>query len=304
MSARCRDAMMTAMNTPTDYLVVSGLFKARPVEELGERFLYMEASNEHLDLQGERVLAKSLQASSDYFLRYGVIDLDHRTMRGAAAVGDNPYLWAIGQPIDVTGDDTRTLVKAQLYRGDSPVAANANMVWESMTKVSPPAVWYPSVAGHVPSGGRQVDPITKAMTVTSVLWSGIGLSRTPVNPVVPPAALFEAAVFAKCLLGGALGKAIEAGGGTDLSTLTGGAAVRVQSIDPALQAMIQPPVDDDYRPMREALARYLRGGGAPQRAALAAHVVDTFHLSPDEADGWVERFLRDLFAHTTRRRIE
>jgi len=36
----------------------------------------------------------------------------------------------------------------------------------------------------------------------------------------------------------ALRKAIEAGGGTDLSTLTGGAAVRVQSIDPVLQSVI------------------------------------------------------------------
>ncbi|WP_020504322.1 hypothetical protein [Lamprocystis purpurea] len=286
------------MNTSNDVLVVSGLFKARPAEEGGERILYMEASNEHLDLQGERVLAKSLQASSDYFLRYGVIDLDHRTQR-SAAVGDNPYLWAIGQPIAVTGDDTRTLVKAQLYRGDSPVAANANMVWDSMTKVTPPTPWYPSVAGHVPSGGRQVDPVTQETTVTSVLWSNIGLSRTPVNTMVPPAAVMEAGVLAKCLMGGAAIKALEAGYGTDVATLTGGAAVRVESIDPAPQ-VIQPQVD--YVPVREALARYLRSGGEPRPQSMAEHLIHSFHVPPDEASGWVERFLRDVLAHTQNRR--
>ncbi|MCK7579888.1 MAG: hypothetical protein MZV65_32125 [Chromatiales bacterium] len=40
------------MNSDPQYLSISGLLKARPAEEGGERVLYMEASNETTDLAG------------------------------------------------------------------------------------------------------------------------------------------------------------------------------------------------------------------------------------------------------------
>jgi hypothetical protein len=180
-----------------DFLFVSGLFKARPAEEAGERVLYMEASNEHVDLQGERVLAKSLRESSDHFLAYGNLDLDHRTLLPPRGAGDNPYLWEIGRPVEVTSDADRTMVKAVLYKGDGRVAENANMVWESMVGISPPARWYPSVGGQILERGTAQDPLTKAdvRVVKRVRWTNIGLSRTPVNQALPPVSTIPAEVF-------------------------------------------------------------------------------------------------------------
>jgi hypothetical protein len=281
----------------SDWLFVSDLFKASPREEGGERLLYLEASNEKVDQQGERVLAKSLADSADYFLKYGNIDLDHRTLMASA---ENPYLWEIGHPVEVRADGDRTLVKAVLYRGDGAVAANANMVWDSLTRLSPPARWYPSVGGQVLERGTEVDPLTKAQVpvVKRVRWSNIGLSRTPVNSAVPPASVIPAELFAKCCLASGcldLSKALEAGYGADVSALTGGAALRRQSLDRRPQAVL--PIT--YLDVREALAKRLRQRQASSPDALVTFATQQFHLSPDEAAAWVERFLRDLRDHRT-----
>jgi hypothetical protein len=284
-----------------DFLFVSGLFKARPAEEAGERVLYMEASNEHVDLQGERVLAKSLRDSSDHFLAYGNLDLDHRTLLPPRSPGDNPYLWEIGRPVEVTSDADRTMVKALLYKGEGRVAENANMVWESMVGISPPARWYPSVGGQILERGTAQDPLTKAdiRVVKRVRWTNIGLSRTPVNQALPPVSTIPAEVFAKCCMADGcfnLSKALEAGYGTDSATLEGGAALRKQSLDRKPQAIL--PVT--YLDVREALAKHVRSGGKPDPQQLADHAANKFSLPPDEAMRWVERFLRDLRDHTKR----
>jgi hypothetical protein len=291
---------MDAANT-NNFLFVSGLFKALPAEEAGERMLYLEASNEHVDLQGEKVLAKSLADSADHFLRYGNIDLDHRTLLPPANAEDNPYRWEIGRPIEVQADADRTLVKAQLYRGDGPAAANASLVWDSLTNTSPPARWYPSVGGQILERGTDIDPLTKATVrvIRRVRWTNIGLSRTPVNSAVPPASTIPAEIFAKCCTASGcldIAKALEAGYGTDSATLTGGAALRTQSIDRRLQATLPA----SWLDVRELLAKRARKHSA-QPEALMDFLTATYSLSPDDASRQVERFLRDLRANHQRR---
>ena len=43
-----------------DWLSIPDMLKATPAEESGKRYLYLEASNEARDYQGEVVLAKAL----------------------------------------------------------------------------------------------------------------------------------------------------------------------------------------------------------------------------------------------------
>lgn len=279
---------MDTLDTP-HYLCISGLLKARPVTEGARRFLYMEASNEAIDLQGEKVLAKSLADSADYFLRYGNIDLDHRTLMPARP-GENPYLWEIGQPIEAQIDGDRTFVKAELYSGDSPSAANANMVWDSLTAISPPARWYPSVGGQILERTADVDPLTKARInlISKVRWNSVGLSRTPVNSAVPSVATVPIGVLTKCCspAGLDLAKALAAGYGTDSATLTDGAALRQQSLEPQVQAILP------YGHWRDLLAKKLR----PE--TLAHDLAHEHNLSLDEARAHVRRFVHDL--HTAR----
>lgn len=280
-----------------EFLAISGLFKARPAEEGGRRILYIEASNEAVDMQGERVLAKSLRDSADYFSKYGNIDLDHRTLLPSRGLGDNPYLWEIGRPVEVTARGDATLVKAELYRGDGPVAANANMVWESMTGISPPARWFPSVGGAILERGSEIDPLTKSKVtiIKRVRWANIGLSRTPVNNAVPPVSIIEAEVFAKCLTAGGclnLTKALAAGYGTDAAALNGGAALRTQSLDDELQEVLPLPA---YSDVREFLAGEVRNRRSSiSRKALAQAAASHFRLDHDTAAALSDRFLVDL----------
>ena len=192
--------------TCPDVISIGSMLKASPVTEGGQRFIYFEASNEGRDIQNEVVAAKALGESKDYFLRYGNIDLDHYTLIGAKlGIPDYPS-YEIGRPVDVGQTGKSTFVKAQVYSGDGPAAAKANLVWSSLTDVNPPARWYPSVAGSVLDKAIEVDPETKGrkVIIKAVRWSNVGLSKTPVNQHVPVCATVPIGMFAKCLVAGGI----------------------------------------------------------------------------------------------------
>lgn len=262
---------MDATPCTAEFLSLTGLLKARPAEEGRERVLYFEASNESPDLQNERVLAKSLEDSAEHFLRYGNLDIDHRTLLPPRIPGENPMLWEIGQPVDARIDGGSTFVKAILYQGDGPTAQNANYVWDSLTRQSPPARWYPSVGGQILGRDTEVDPLTKAKVnlITKVRWTNIGLSRTPVNQAVSTVATVPVGVFAKCCTAAGcfdLGKALEAGYGTDAASLTGGGALRKQSLDGAPQAQLPEAAQAALNPQLMAISLVRSLGVEPKKA--------------------------------------
>ena len=136
------------------------MLKAQPIEEDGRRILYFEASNEGVDIQGERVMAKALSESSDHFIKFGNIDIDHYTIIGHKLGLPEPFSYEVGRPIEAKCSGERTFVKAEIYQGGGPLAKNANMLWESVTALTPPARWYPSVGGKVLSKSVDEDPDT------------------------------------------------------------------------------------------------------------------------------------------------
>ncbi len=213
-----------------DHVSFDLMLKAMPASEGDDRIIYFEASNEGVDQQGERVLAKALAASAAIFKAHGNIDLDHLSLlRKGTAEGVESE---IGFPVDASISDKRTFVKARLYQGESRLARNANMVWESLTAISPPARWYPSVGGSVLGRSKQMDPLTKAevTVVERVRWTNVALSRTPVNQHVGTVGIAPVGTFCKSLNSFVLSKGLEAGYETDSATLTGGGALRTQSL--------------------------------------------------------------------------
>lgn len=278
-----------------DFFSVETMLKATPSEEGGERFIYFEASNEGVDQQGERVLAKALEESASHFLKFGNIDIDHYTILGPRMGLPNPMSYEVGRPVDVAIRGERTFVKAQLYTGHGELARNANMVWESMTQIDPPARWYPSVGGSVLAKSVQLDPLTKNKVgvVTKVRWTNVALSRTPVNQHLPAAQAAAIGVFAKSL-GGFVMKSLEAGYGSDAAGLTGGSALRVQSLD---------GVPQSYFDFRDRLSGSIKKSAVRDFSAngLVAYSCKQFSLSPDEATEWVGRFLSDLKSSLTKR---
>jgi hypothetical protein len=283
------------------YLCLPGLLKASPVQEDGERFLYIEASTETPDRQGEVILQKALVDSQDFYLRHGNIDLQHFTMLGPKQGISNYMEFEIGKPTAVKIDGPRTFVKAHLYSGDSAMARHADMVWDSLTKQSPAARWYPSVGGSVLSKSIRIDPTTKerVAVVDKVRWSNIGLTRTPVNVDVPEVSTAPIGIFAKSLDAIVMVKSLTAGYGTDSASLSGGGAMRKQSLYGAKGGGTI-----NYFDIRERLAGDLKSGAvaSPSSATIKNHLTAKYGLSDGDAHECVDRFMRDLHAAQMRSR--
>jgi hypothetical protein len=286
-----------------EYLSIGTMLKARASEEGGERFIYLEAAREGVDQQNECVLAKALEESADHFLKFGNIDIDHKSMPAIAAryglsVSD-AQKHEIGVPEDVRVDGKSVLVKARLYKGDTPLAANANMVWDSMTKLNPPKRWYASVGGATLAKSRVIDPDSKAPIdlVTKVRWSNLAISQQPVNQHVSPISTIPFGALAKCWTpdGFDMMKALEASYATDAAAKTGGAALGMQSLDTGKV--------HSYFEFRNKLADAITSGACAQNAdAMATFSTKEFSLTPDEAAEWVDRFLSDLKSSLSKRR--
>ncbi|MBB3017700.1 hypothetical protein FHR70_000740 [Microvirga lupini] len=287
-----------------EYLSIGTMLKARPSEEGGERFIYLEAAREGVDQQNECVLAKALGDSAEHFLKFGNIDIDHKTMPVIAKAYGLTLAEAqsheIGTPEDVQVDGKSVLVKARLYRGDTPLAANANMVWDSMTKLNPPKRWYASVGGATLAKAAGIDPATKNRVefVTKVRWSNLAISQQPVNQHVSPVSTIPFGALAKCWTaeGFNMAKALEASFATDAAAKTGGAALGMQSLDTGSNQPVS------YYDFRNKLADALQGSLVGQNMhAMIDHAVQEFSLSPDEAAEWVDRFLSDLKSSLSKR---
>lgn len=279
------------LSAAPQFLAVPGFLKAMPAEEAGRRFVYVEASNETLDQQGEVVMSKALAESAGYFEQFGNLDIDHITQVGAKQGIPDYTLYEIGRPVEVRCSGNRTFVKGEIYSGSGAACERANQFWSSLTEISPPARWYPSVGGAVLGKSVGVDPDGggRRAFITKVRWTNIGFSKTPVNQAVPTAQTVPYEVFAKCWSASGLdfAKALTAGYGTDSAGLTGGAALRTQSLHGASMG---------YMTFRDRLAGLIRAGkgdgiGARRLMALATGELG---VSQSQATEWVERFLRDL----------
>lgn len=280
-----------------DFISITGLLKAQAVTDNAQRLIYMQVSSEDVDQQGERVLSSALAESAQAFLRTGNIDIDHITLIRERGGYKDWMGYEIGRPVDVVVDGARTHVSAQLYAGDTPMAERANQVWDSMTKLQPPARWYPSVGGAVLSKGIEIDPATGAKVglIKKVRWTNVGLSRTPVNPEVPTVSAMPFGVFVKSWgPGGLVLKDLTAGYGTDSATLTGGGAVRKQSLDRRIQSYwdFRNHFADDIRRKRVRINR-------KNLTSSADYAAGEYGLEHDEAATYLERFLSDLDRHHT-----
>lgn len=288
--------MIDTENTD-DIIRMDMMLKAHAKAEGGRRYIFLEASNEGLDQTNEKIMAKALADSTEFFLKFGNIDIDHFTVIGQklGMTLKEAKSYEIGRPVDVKIDGNTTFVKAQLYEGEGPMAENANMVWESMTQLNPPQRWYPSVGGAVLAKSVQVDPESqqKVTMVDKVRWSNIALSQTPVNQHLSTASLSPIGTLTKSMGGIVLSKALEASYCTDRAMLTGGGAFGVQSLDVGSN---QPY---SYYEFRDQLSVALISGAVSadyltSEDGLAQYCAANFSMSPSEASAWVHRFLSDI----------
>lgn len=265
------------------------LVKASPHTEGDQRFVYCEPSNENVDGDGERILQKALVESREDFLKFGNVDIEHLSLLGHRLGLKNPAHYQIGHPIEV-GDTTPLVVKAVIYSGDGPHCEQANFFWKSLTAQQPPRRWYPSVGGQTLARDPD-DP----STVTRVRWTNLAFAREPVNRTVKGVSLFPPATFAKAII---------AAGGADTATLTGGAALRRESLHPTTVSTLPGQLDDAaYRRAADAYINDLVAGRGCVHAvnpdgidSLTEHFSLCAGMLPDSARISAERLARELTA--------
>ena len=300
-------------------LVLVGLdfMKARPVEEGRKRFVYCEASNESRDQQGERIMKAALLASRDLFLTRGNIDTDHITMIGYRLGIQNPRAYEIGLPCEVLDTPNGVLVKGEIYSGNQ----HADWWWSTQTTQDPPMRWYPSVGGKPTHKKKAFDPEHGGHTVyvTKCDWKNLAFAREPQNLSVRAASIHptgDFAAFAKSVtysefaegvrLGEAaiectdghctctMTKSVTAGADIGPAGLTGGGALRLQSIE---RGVADPWASHAQRYMKAmleggALACEHRGANVPSSfAELRNHFVKCEGMSESEAKPLAARVL-------------
>lgn len=274
-------------NALPSYLEVGGmLLKATPAAEGARRFVYIEAANEIKDQQNEVLLSKALAEQADYYLKFGNLDIDHYTQIGAKRGIPNYEAFEIGRPVAVRIENGTTFVKGEIFCGTGMAGERANLFWSSLTEISPPQRWYPSVGGAV--AGREIvvgEGGARHAVITKVRWTNIGFSKTPVNANLSTVSTEAFGPLAKSW--GAMFKGLEAGGGSDVATLTGGAALRVQSLDQELMS---------YWDFRDQLAKVIHDGALKEMTlpALEQAAQKRFGLPAATAAEYVEQFLNDL----------
>lgn len=292
------DHAQALMDTLPSHISISQMLKAMPATEGGERFVYIEASNESRDYQNEVILAKALSDSADYYLKYGNLDLDHFTQIGKPNPAKNwPGIpnyefFQIGRPVEARVDGKRTFVKGHISSGSGPASEKANLFWDSITATNPPQVWYPSVGGAVLEKDTAIDASTGATypVIKKVRWTNIGFSKTPVNPDVPEVSTIPIGVLAKSwgAAGLDLRKSLTAGYGSDSALLSGGEALRGGG--PAERGIMS------YWDFRDQFAHLIHSGGvsASDTKKLVQEASSRFQLSRSDASEYVERFMDDL----------
>jgi hypothetical protein len=205
-------------------------------DEDGNFYFDVEASNENLDLEGQRVLQRALLASEEYFLSNGVISKDHlhKKIENGKWVNDEEFV--IGEPVKVYVDGKSTRVKGKLYRKNKHAKKFIELLESGSSRVKA------SVAGILPKVVKNLKDNTEK--VVSFLWNDLALTIAPVNYTVQPAT----GILAKSLSSYDFVKALTVGYGTDSSGYTGGRALQKEDIGSA------DVIQDDYE---EAISKLI-----------------------------------------------
>ena len=197
------------------------LHKALEKDPDGNVIFTVEASNENLDIEEQRVLQTALLSTKDYFLKSGVVSKDHKhRVFNADGSFDLREEYVIGEPLDVFTKGTSTYVKGKLYSKNEYAKGFIELLESKSSRVRA------SVGGLVPKIKRTIENGRKVGNIVSVLWDDLALTVLPVNYTVEPATS-----IAKSLSGKEFVKALSVGYGTNSAEFTGGRALQKEDME-------------------------------------------------------------------------
>lgn len=177
----------------------------------------VEASNENLDLQNQKILQSALLNSKEYFLTNGVVsdDHQHKVRKDDGTVETNKDK-IIGEPVSVRTDGKKTFVKGILYGAVEAAKPFINLLKAHSSRVKA------SVGGIMPQVRKNADG---SETVTGFMWNDLALTCSPVNWTV------GSARFAKSMSAVDFCKALSAGNTTDSAEYSGGRALQKEDAE-------------------------------------------------------------------------
>jgi hypothetical protein len=189
----------------------------------GNVIFTVEASNENLDIERQRVLQSALLGTKDYVLKNGVVSKEHkhRTFREDGGFDLNEE-YVIGEPLDVFTKGASTLVKGKLYANNPYARKFIALLDSGSSRVKA------SVGGLIPRIKKAMENGREVGRIVSVLWDDLALTIQPVNPTVEPAV---SSPLAKSLSGAEFVKALSAGYGADAAQFTGGRALHREDVE-------------------------------------------------------------------------
>lgn len=228
MGEKLIEHMTNPFYTPLNRVLIKG------VEEDGQWIVYLQASNELQDQDGETVETAALQKAAEYYLSHGVLSWDHKHK-----VTHDPG-FIIGEPLDVKFTDKgETLVKGFLYQANDI----AQKVWK-----------------NIGSGARRIGAsigggiLQKAESrIKQVVWDETALTHKPVNDAtLGNVRVVPFPEFAK---------ALSAGGGVNAATFAGGRALSHESLQGAVTDTIGDNLNmSDLRSLFSDLLKAIRDG--------------------------------------------
>jgi hypothetical protein len=178
----------------------------KATEENGQWIIYLKASDESLDQDGEVMKSQALKSASDYFMEHGVISWDHQHK-----LTKHPE-YIIGEPLEVRFSESHeTFAKAFLYKENDIAKGVYKNILSGAKRLGS------SVGGGIL---KKSGPDNKE--ISRVVWDEIAITHKPVNMSTYGAvSMVPFKVFFKALM---------VGSGVDASQFTGGRALSPESL--------------------------------------------------------------------------
>jgi len=139
-------------------------------------FFDAEVSNEATDLQGQIVLQSTLLHAKEYFLRNGVISVNHRHRKHLSnRVDDERYI--VGKPVSVYTKGKSTWVRGKLYKDNALARVAIELLRRRSDKVKASIGGLSPITAIAPDGKQ---------LVIHLFWNDVALTIYPVNNSLQP----------------------------------------------------------------------------------------------------------------------
>jgi len=263
----------------------------------GNPYIIIEASNENLDYDQEKVLRSALMKSADIFLETGVVSFDHRHLSSPTNRAYDPSWnaekYIIGKPVEVweaEGKNGKTVfVKAVLSKSNDIANEIIKKLKDGIATVKA------SVGGRRVSKEvtRDNNSHMEVDTIVSVEWNEIALTYKPVNQTLGETILcpvgFEKSVDDyETWSPDIFVKAMTAGSSADPANMgNGGNTLQTQSLEGDAINTLMMGIRDGKLKGKEAITHLMEKGCSETRAKqILKMIIDNNYIGDVmKADG-------------------